>query len=50
MLAIPALLLLLCAYVALPRLYRALLERRLLRLCRRHRLVAITFDDGPAAS
>jgi len=49
MLAIPALLLLLCAYVALPRLYRALLERRLLRLCRRHRLVAFTFDDGPGS-
>lgn len=41
------LLLLLSAYALLPRAYQELQRRRLLRLCRRHRLVAITFDDGP---
>lgn len=39
--------LLLCTYVALPLVLQDLRERRLLRTCRRHRLIALTFDDGP---
>lgn len=39
--------LLLCAYVAVPLVLQDLRERRLLRTCQRHRLIALTFDDGP---
>jgi peptidoglycan-N-acetylglucosamine deacetylase len=42
-----ALLILAVAYVAIPFGYRRLQRFHLQRLCRAHRVVAITFDDGP---
>lgn len=40
-------LLALLGYAAVPRAYLEWQRRRLLRTCRRHRLIALTFDDGP---
>jgi peptidoglycan/xylan/chitin deacetylase (PgdA/CDA1 family) len=39
--------LVLFAWAVPPRLDQLARRRRLLRLCRQHRLIAITFDDGP---
>ncbi|MGE3173632.1 MAG: polysaccharide deacetylase family protein [Planctomycetota bacterium] len=47
MAAFLALILPLATWFAAPRLYRWRQRRRLLRVCRAHRVVAITFDDGP---
>ncbi len=42
-----ALLLAVVVYLVLPRLWLQASKRRLGAVCRRHRVVAITFDDGP---